>query len=225
MGGPGSPSEGMVGAQTMLIFPCIPWAEHRYSTFIPVETNPLKPSRGGRLAEVPDLGRAYNEVMAMLPDGGWACLLDHDVMFTTRGWYDQLCQAVAHDSQGTFVPYLSRGGARWQNIQRAFPDTEPDGHDIRYHRELGTRLAQQNGTAYVDVTTYGHQGGGALMLLSKANWQAVGGFPSGCLTTDHDMFARLRRAGRHIYLMSRVYLYHWKRGAGECHPAFVYTDG
>lgn len=199
----------------MKIFPCIPWAE----TICPQEL----PTVGW--TDVPNLGQAYNEIMAALPDGAWACLMDHDVMFTTRVWYSQLCRAVAQQPQGTFVPYVYRGGAPWQQIHTVRPDVPLDVHDIRYHRQLGTEIVQFGGDKLLDMTDHEPLGGGQLILLSKANWEAVKGFDEGCLYVDHKMFRKLRDTGLRTYLMHGIYLYHWKRAAGECHPALVYDNG
>lgn len=209
----------------MLILPCIPWAETTCLQRIPKETDPMKPNRGSHWAEVPNLGQACNEIMAALPDGAWACLMDHDMMFTTRQWYAQLHQAIQYDSTGTFVPYVYRGGAPWQRITTLLPDVTDEIHDIRYHRALGEKVAQMNAGKFLDVTDQPIQGSGTLILLSKEAWQETDGFRPGSFKTDHWMFHALQEVGRRIYLMHGVYVYHWKRAAGECHPALVHDHG
>lgn len=192
---------------------------------IPVERNPNLPSKGSYWEKVPNLGQACNEVMAALPDGAWACLMDHDVMFTTRIWYEQLCQAIAKEPKGTFVPYVYRGGAPWQGIRTLLPSVEPENHDITYHRALGIQVATMNGDKLLDVTDQHAQGGGIMILLSKEAWQETEGFRSGIFKIDHWLFHALREVGRRIYLMHGVYVYHWKRAAGECHPCLVHVEG
>jgi hypothetical protein len=151
--------------------------------------------------------------------------MDHDIMFTTRTWYGQLCRAVAQHPKGTFVPYVYRGGAPWQKVQNTLPDIQKDVHDIRYHREIGDRLARMNEDKLVDVTEHPQPPGGTLILLSKEVWRAVGGFEPGCFMVDHRLFQAIYAAGFRIYLMHGVYIYHWKRAAGEDHPALPSCSG
>jgi GT2 family glycosyltransferase len=160
-----------------------------------------------------NLGRAYNAAMALVPDEGWACFLDHDMMLTTREWYRQLVEVIAfRPDAGLFTAATNRIGATWQRA----PEADVDNHDIAYHRRLGqARLARRT---LLDVTeTHGY--GGVLTCLSKDAWRAAGGFVDGMLCVDHQMHFALRRVGRPVFLLESLYVYHWRRAHGDALPA------
>lgn len=154
-----------------------------------------------------NLGRAYNEAMALLPADAWACFLDHDAMLTTRQWYRQLEEAIAcQPDAGAFAAMTNRIAAPWQQVG------DRDNHDIAHHRRFGTERLKIR--SLLDITeTKGF--GGVLMCVSKAAWREVGGFVDGLLCVDHQMHFALRRAGRRNYLIEGLYLYHWRRAYGD----------
>lgn len=155
-----------------------------------------------------NLGRVYNDAMERLPKDGWACLLDHDVAFTTYEWHAQLQAAIAADPRGSFTGVTNRIHCPWQQAAEAGTEN----HDMKHHRRVGAARAKTR--SLLDVT--GCVGwGGFLMLLSRAAWQDAGGFVDGMLCVDHQMHFALRRAGRPVYLIEGLYMYHYKRALGE----------
>ncbi len=160
-----------------------------------------------------NLGAAYNAALELVPDDGWACLLDHDMMFTTRVWFGQLVDAIrCRPDAGAFTVVTNRIAAPWQRAAEA----NRDNHDVAYHRAIGQARLQQR--TLLDITeTKGF--GGVVMLLSKAAWREVGGFPDGLLCVDHAMHFGLRAAGRRIFLIEGLYVYHWRRAHGDELPA------
>lgn len=156
-----------------------------------------------------NLGAAYNAAMASVPDDGWACFLDHDMMLTTRVWYRQLEEAIAFKpAAGAFVAVTNRIAAPWQRAQ----ETDPDNHDIAYHRSIGQQRLHQR--TLLDVTrTQGF--GGVMFCVSKRAWRDVGGFVDGLFCVDHRMHFALRDAGLRIYLLESLYVYHWRRAFGD----------
>lgn len=150
-----------------------------------------------------NLGAAYNEAMALVPDNAWVCFLDHDMALTTKRWYRQLEEAIAfRPDAGAFTAVTNRIAAPWQQAGEA------DNHDMAYHYRFGEERARRR--TLLDITcTKGF--GGVLMCLSKAAWKEVGGFVDGLLCVDHQMFFALRRAGRRIYLLENLYVYHRRR--------------
>lgn len=160
-----------------------------------------------------NLGAAYNDAMALIPEDGWACFLDHDMMLTTRDWYRQLVEAIEFKPEaGLFTAVTNRIGAKWQRADEA----SRGNHDIRYHRDIGNkRLVEKR--SLLDVTdTKGF--GGVLMCLSKQAWRDAGGFADGLLCVDHSIHFGLQRAGRRIYLLESLYVYHWRRAFGDDLP-------
>lgn len=154
-----------------------------------------------------NLGRAYNEAMALVPDGGWAVLLDHDMMFTTREWYRQIAEAIVLlPHAGAFTAVTNRIAAPWQQVG------DRTNHDIAQHRRFGAERLKVR--TLLDITnTKGY--GGVVTVLSKAAWQRVGGFVDGLLCVDHQMHFALRSAGYRNYLIEGLYVYHWRRAHGD----------
>src|SRR4051812_48145082 len=94
-----------------------------------------------------NLGRAYNNAMALLPDDGWAILLDHDILLTTRSWYPQIAEAIAFKPDaGAFVAVTNRIDAVWQRAT----ETDPNNHDVGYHTAIGVARLQQR--TLLDIT-------------------------------------------------------------------------
>ena len=160
-----------------------------------------------------NLGRAYNEAMALVPDDGWACLLDHDMMLTTREWYRQLEEAIAfRPDAGAFTAATNRCAAPWQRAAEA----DDNNHDIAYHRAIGRARLERR--TLLDITdTKGFAG--VVTCLSKRAWLEAGGFVDGLLCVDHGMFFALQRAGRRIYMLESLYVYHRRRAHGDRLPA------
>jgi len=152
-----------------------------------------------------NLGRAYNEAMALLPDGAWGILLDHDMMLTTRSWFRQFEEAIAFlPDAGAFVAVTNRIDAVWQRAQEA----NRDNHDIGYHTAIGLERVKRR--SLLDIT--GTKGfGGVCFALSKAAWSDAGGFADGLLCVDHSIHFGLQRAGRRVYLHEGLYVYHRRR--------------
>lgn len=159
-----------------------------------------------------NLGRAYNDAMRLLPDDGWAVLMDHDISLTTRDWYRQIAEAVAFKPDaGAFVAVTNRIAAPWQRAA----ESDRNVHDMAYHRQIGK--ARLKVRTLLDITeTKGF--GGVLMVISKTAWAEVGGFVDGLLCVDHHMHFALGQAGRRVYLLEGLYVYHWRRAFGDDLP-------
>lgn len=164
------------------------------------------------------LGQCYNEMMEGLREDQWACFLDHDAMFTTTRWYEQIDAAIAENPEaGIFVPKTNRIGCGWMKAG----GVSPKNHDIAYHREIGWKLHEEFGSQVHDVTIWEEQPSrrplsGVAMILSKRTWEKVGGFKKGFLTVDNDMHHKVRyKAELKAYLLLGVYVYHWYRARGR----------
>lgn len=153
-----------------------------------------------------NLGRAYNAEMDRLPEGDWAIFVDHDVLVgLTRDWYRLIAEAVAAiPDAGAFVAVTNRIDAVWQRADEA----DRENHDIGYHTGLALQRARRR--TVLDITeTKGF--GGATFAVSKAAWRAAGGFADGMLCVDHSLHFGLQRAGRRVYLLESLYVYHRRR--------------
>lgn len=159
-----------------------------------------------------NLGAANNRIMSSLPEDGWACLLDHDMMLTTPHWYAQLEEAIAfRPDAGAFTCVTNRIASPWQRAEEA--DQASD--DIAYHRRIGE--ARRARRSLLDITpTKGF--GGVLTLLSKAAWREAGGYSDGMYCCDHSLFFRLVERGRRVYMLENLYVYHFRGSSGMRPP-------
>jgi hypothetical protein len=170
-------------------------------------------------AEDMNLGAAHNQFMELLPEDGWGCILDHDVMFTTRDWHRQLTAAVLTKPEGCFGGVTNRIKCPFQLLDDG---KHIKNHDIKYHREIGKRLLAEPQTL-LDVTDHHRTPAGFLMCLSKQAWRDAGKFPDGLHLMDKRMWEALHAVGRRIYIIQQLYLYHWHRGGGP--DADPYMEG
>jgi GT2 family glycosyltransferase len=157
-----------------------------------------------------DLGSAMNEVMKRARIDDWVCFLDTDAMFANREYYNVLTEAIdTYKDAGYFLGMTNRlVGAQ------VVPGVDNENHDICYHRDFGTMLADK----YRDVAVEYTGENPATMLgltISKRHWEAVGGFCRGWEGVDNDIFHKTREAGKKIYLLPALYIYHWYRADGD----------
>lgn len=155
-----------------------------------------------------NLGRAYNEFMQMLPEGGWGILLDHDAMFTYPEWHRQIVAHIKAHPEACFVPRTNRIKCPYMRYVLS-NDTD----DIAFHRRVGETLA--NSPHKTDDVSKEREPAGLCMVISKAAWQKVGGFPQGLHYCDRMFWLSIKQVGIPIFLMHDVYVYHWHRAAGE----------
>lgn len=191
------------------------WTEHKqqvWAKVVPTEKTtkiltciPFSPDK--------NLGRAYNKVMESLPEDGWACLLDGDVMFTTGKWHGQLLDAIEREPKGTFVAISNRVGpnGRRNGWQRAKID--PDDHNMKSHRAFGEALAGNK--ALLDVTEESKMCAGMMILISKKTWAKIGGFADGLRGVDYQMHLSLATSNLKLFCIQGLYVYHWKQGDGK----------
>lgn len=196
--------KGVWNAVTAL---CPGWVEHEQAVWA-VRPYPIVVT-AMPYADDRNYGRACNEVMALLPDDGWAVILDHDAMFTTREWHRQITAAIVAQPRGCFTVKVNRVYCPFQRTE----GVDPQSHDVRYHRGVGQRL-QAQGLRLRDVTD-DREPSGVVMILSKQAWREAGGFPQGLHYVDRMMWLALKHVGRRIYLIEDLYLYHWWRGDNE----------
>lgn len=153
-----------------------------------------------------NLGRAYNLEMERLDEGDWAVFVDHDALAgLTRQWVPVIEEAVTFKPDaGAFVAVTNRIDAVWQRAE----EVDPENHDIGYHTAIAhARLKRRS---LLDITeTKGF--GGVCFAVSKPAWREAGGFADGVLCVDHSLHFGLQRAGRRIYLLEHLYVYHRRR--------------
>ena len=156
-----------------------------------------------------DLGAAYNRCMAVVPDGDWACFLDHDAWFTTKGWHRQIEAAIAEKPDaGMFTGRcnnLNPDRSAWQMLG-------PVDAPVSAYREIGREIQHAFGTSLRDITDEEDRGGdpvsGFCMIIPKAVWTEIGCSAHGFRSRDHKIHKAIAATGRRIYLIEGLYLYH-----------------
>lgn len=164
-----------------------------------------------------NLGKAYNDFMALLPEDDWAAFLDHDAVQTTGLWHAQLTEAIAFlPDAGAIVAMTNRIASPWQRV----PGVPSNNNDIAWHRRIGAERSKIR--TLLDISeTKGF--GGVFFAVSKKAWSEVGGFADGLGCVDHSLHFGLQKTGRRVWLHEGIYLFHWRHaGVGEKDPTSVF---
>ncbi len=148
----------------------------------------------------------------MIPEGDWACFLDHDAMFTTLDWYKQLETIIEspefpHQNIGLLTACTNRIG----NLEQLTPCVDPQNHDIYYHREIGRQRQLDYGSSLRECD---YLISGVVILISKEVWAKTQGFIDGFLGVDNNIDQQVRSLGYKTYIMDGLYCYHWYRADG-----------
>jgi len=155
-------------------------------------------------AEDKNLGRAYNEAFDDVEERDWVCLIDHDVLFLTPDAISIMYEYVrSYPETGLFTCYTNR-------IHPLAVDQLLDGRVnentcIKYHQERAYNQKRFG----VTVAEINHVISGFLMLVSKKTWREIK-FPEHgkCLGVDNEFSQKVLKAGKKIYRMNGLYVWH-----------------
>lgn len=155
-----------------------------------------------------DLGKEYNRVMRNAQNP-WVCIRDCDTMFLTPmdGVYDVMRRAIeVHPDCGLFSCITNRIYWPHQRYDDEACDPVPD---ILYHR----RIAESMMKAPSLIMDFSNKPiSGFCMLLSKAWWNRVGGFPEGGKLLHVDkQFSKKCLALGPIGIIRNIYVFHYYR--------------
>lgn len=160
-----------------------------------------------------NLGKAYNEFAALVPDDAWICFMDADTIPTTSD-YGALIESIIRQNPEAeaFTCVTNRIGCPWQIAEGS--DWESD--DMRYHRRFGMSCHMLHGATLEDVTDKKHLLSGQFICITKKLWNDIGGVKEdGMLGIDNDLHRRIKAAGRRLFLSKGLYVYHWYRGGNK----------
>lgn len=154
-----------------------------------------------------NLGKAYNEAMAMIPDGDWACLMDYDTMFLTPDCGQILSEyVVKYPSAGMFTCFTNRIHPLSQC--QLLDGVISDNVCVDYHIE---RAYNQKRKLF-QVSPIDHPISGFLMMISKQTWNDCKFSESGkCLGVDNDFSANILERSKNILRMDGLYVWHTYR--------------
>jgi GT2 family glycosyltransferase len=154
-----------------------------------------------------NLGKAYNEAIALIPDGDWACLMDYDTMFLTPD-----CGKILHEyakkypNEGLFTCFTNR--IHPLATDQLFRGKFSHNTKVEYH----LHLAEQAKERLFEITNLNRPVSGFLMMVKKDTWNQVK-FSENmkCLGVDNDYCSRLLDIGKSVVRMDGLYVWHTYR--------------
>jgi hypothetical protein len=161
-----------------------------------------------------DFRDTCNRFMSLLPgDDDFGIVIDHDAMFTTLTWNQQIQDAIKrYPKVNAFAAVTNRiyAPCLWADVDR-------DTNDVGYHRQRGEEIANElwdEAFEMPPVDSLNRGWGGFFMMLRKRTWREIGGFAyhdeDGKFGgMDWSTHARLIRHGEKVYALKGVYVYHW----------------
>lgn len=154
-----------------------------------------------------NLGKAYNEAMALIPDGDWACIMDYDTMLLTPDCGHVLHEYVMkYDFAGVFTCFTNRIHPLASN--QLLDGQISDNVCMDYHIE---RAYNQKRMLF-QVTPIERPISGFLMMISKQTWNECKFSETGkCLGVDNDFSANILERGKRILRMDGLYVWHTYR--------------
>jgi GT2 family glycosyltransferase len=153
-----------------------------------------------------NLGRAYNEAMTLIGEEDWACLMDYDVQFLTPNAIRILYEYAALHPNALLTCYTNR--IHPCNRDQLFKGHMNNISDLKHHIPIAEQLSACDRT----VTPITQHLSGFLMLIGKKLWNEIK-FTEDlqCLGVDTDYFDRLKMAGKKVYRMNSLYVFHTYR--------------
>lgn len=155
-----------------------------------------------------NIGKAYNEACALVPDGDWICIRDGDTMFLTPEWGRHVAQ-VAKVGAGLFnlIGCMTNRLATTshQIVQGAYHN-----HDIKYHNKLALNQWALHGPL---VKTSRNVLAGHFLLFPKSAWHKTK-FEENTIHFD-SRFSNAVNSWGTLGLATGLYIYHWYRGDSE----------
>lgn len=150
-----------------------------------------------------NLGRAYNETLARIPDGDAACFLDYDVMMLTPD-AGAIIQTYAEQNPGCLLTCLTNRVSPLSRKQLLGGVVSED-PDVRNH----IRIAEDRRSYLYTVSPVNRDISGMLMVIPKALWLEFPFDETGkCLGVDTHYGRKIRAAGKQILRMNGLYVFH-----------------
>lgn len=151
-----------------------------------------------------NLGKSYNETMALIGDDDWCCLKDADTCFLTPDYGNILYEYANQNKDAGLLTCLTNRISPL-STQQLFHGRISDNPDMRYH----INIAEQQKKYLYKTTVINRDISGMLMLLSKKAWTEHKFSEDGkCLAVDTEYNRRIREAGKEMLLMCGLYLWH-----------------
>jgi GT2 family glycosyltransferase len=165
---------------------------------------PAQPKIDVRIAYEPggQLGADYNRIFNETPHE-WVLLLDHDVLLLNPHWYTIAQECIRQNPRaGIFTCWTNNIGNPAQRFGAA-----DEGDSVGAHRRVARAVFEGFGTQTTVID--GAKCSGMLLLIRKAAWVKVGGFPGvGMFREDWTFGRKVQGAGFEVRRMDGLYVYH-----------------
>jgi GT2 family glycosyltransferase len=157
-----------------------------------------------------NLGKAYNEAMALIPDGDWACLMDYDTMFLTPD-----CGQILH-KHADFADHNYESNVLFTCLtnrihplacDQLYKGKVSEDTNILNHIKIAEELREDEYS-----TRIYHPISGFLMMVSKSLWEKIKfSEDRKCLGVDNDFSQRVLDNDYYIARMDNLYVWHTYR--------------
>lgn len=151
-----------------------------------------------------NLGRAYNKAFEDVGENDWVCLIDHDVLFLTPDAISIMHEyARSFPETGIFTCFTNR--IHPLAIDQLLDGKVNENTCVKYHQERAYNQKRFG----ITVKEIKHVISGFLMMVSKRTWNEIKFSESGkCLGCDNEYSQRIIEAGKKIYRMESLYVWH-----------------
>lgn len=152
-----------------------------------------------------NIGREYNRLISLMPDGEWIGITDHDAMFLRPDSKAQISDIITrHGHEFDVFGVLTNRLYGWHQQYNGFSE-DPD---VNNHVQIANDCHSSN---YGQVVETNVNIAGLCMVFSKSTWDRVGGFAEGSITLDKDFTDAVMRTGGRLAIMTGVYMFHLYR--------------
>lgn len=161
---------------------------------------------------LPNIGKAYNEAIAELPDDCWIVLRDGDTMFLTHDWGSQIEAIIKANPYYDLITCMTnRLGISDQLLYGEIND-----YEIGDQIDVAKACWTNHGTEVVPAKL----AAGLCMIFHKSIWVKAKGFPEHSITFDRVFSERVINNGGKIGIAKGLYIFHLYR-FGQAKPQFA----
>lgn len=162
-----------------------------------------------------NLGRGYNDAMALVGNDDWVCFRDYDTLPLTHDFTNLLYEYVDRNPDAGILTCYTNRIHRLASAQ-LYGATVDENLNFKYHHEIALHLKTLNAYTVTDITTKPFSG--FLMLISRRSWEKTRFNQDGkCLGVDTDYRLRVIDDGKKILRMNAIYIWHTYRAFTDLH--------
>jgi len=155
------------------------------------------------------IGSGYNEALTQHDENDWLAVIDHDAMFTTGNWYQQMVKVIEDNPN---CKGLTGRVNRMATEEQMVLGIDPNNMDYAYHRRLGKHLSEKYYGQSNCIKTPGHFSG-TFWAVHIGTIRKLGGFDETGqqLKCDNLLQAKIVNAGYEFRVCNGIYIFHWYR--------------